>query len=196
MSKWVGESEKGIREVFRKAKQASPCIIFFDEFDSIAQRRGSAASGSGVTERMISQMLTELDGLEILNGVVVIGATNRLDIIDDALLRPGRFDKVIEIPIPAIDSRKQIIEIHVKKKPIDNKPLLIGKILELTVGFTGAEIEGLINFASIIALRDFLKGHSKNKLQNSTSKIERQDMEKFRITLNHFIRAKDKMKIN
>lgn len=196
LSKWVGESEKGIREVFRKAKQASPCIIFFDEFDSIAQRRGSAASGSGVTERMISQMLTELDGLEFLNGVVVIGATNRLDIIDDALLRPGRFDKVIEIPIPAIDSRKQIIEIHVKKKPIDNKPLLIGKILELTVGFTGAEIEGLINFASIIALRDFLKGHSKNKLQNSTSKIERHDLEKFRITLNHFIRAKDKMKIN
>ncbi|MEJ7641415.1 MAG: AAA family ATPase [Candidatus Nitrosocosmicus sp.] len=196
LSKWVGESEKGIREVFRKAKQASPCIIFFDELDSISQRRGSETAGSSGTERMISQMLTELDGLEILNGVVVIGATNRLDIIDDALLRPGRFDKVIEIPIPDIDSRKQIIEIHIKKKPIDNKSLSIGKILELTVGFTGAEIEGLINSASVIALRDFLKEHSKNKEQIVTSKIERRDLEKFRITLNHLIQAKDKMKLN
>jgi len=126
----------------------------------------------------------------------VIGATNRLDIIDDALLRPGRFDKIIEIPIPDIDSRKQIIEIHIKKKPIDNKSLSIGKILELTVGFTGAEIEGLINSASVIALRDFLKEHSNNKEQIVTSKIERRDLEKFRITLNHLIRAKDKMKIN
>ncbi len=196
LSKWVGESEKGIREVFRKAKQASPCIIFFDELDSISQRRGSETAGSGVTERMISQMLTELDGLEILNGVVVIGATNRLDVIDDALLRPGRFDKVIEIPVPDIDSRKQIIEIHVKKKPLDTRSLTIGKILELTVGFTGAEIEGLINSASVIALRDFLKEHSKNKEQAATSKIERQDLEKFRITLSHLIQAKDKMKIN
>src|SRR5215207_5878412 len=121
LSKWVGESEKGIREVFRKAKQAAPCIIFFDELDAIAQRRGSdvgGPGGSGVTERMMSQMLTELDGLEILNGVVVIGATNRVDIIDDALLRPGRFDRVIEIPVPDADSRKQIIQIHIKKKPI------------------------------------------------------------------------------
>lgn len=196
LSKWVGESEKGIREVFRKAKQASPCIIFFDEIDSIAQRRGSETAGSGVTERMISQMLTELDGMELLNGVVVIGATNRLDIIDDALLRPGRFDNVIEIPIPDIDSRKQIIEIHIKKKPIDNKSLSIGKILELTVGFTGAEIEGLINSASVIALRDFLKEHSKNKEQIVNPKIESRDLEKFRITLNHLIQAKDKMKMN
>jgi len=195
LSKWVGESEKGIREVFRKAKQASPCIIFFDELDSIAQRRGSETLGSGVTERMISQMLTELDGLELLNGVVVIGATNRLDMIDDALLRPGRFDKVIEIPIPDMDTRKQIIEIHVKKKPIDNKSLLIDKMMELTVGFSGAEIEGLVNSASVIALRDFVKGPYKNKEQNITSKIEIRDLEKFRITLNHFIQANDKLKI-
>ena len=196
LSKWVGESEKGIREVFRKAKQASPCIIFFDELDAIAQRRGSEIGGSGVTERMISQMLTELDGLEILNGVVVIGATNRVDIIDEALLRPGRFDKVIEIPFPDVDSRKQIIQIHLKKKPIDSDSLSVDKILELTVGFTGAEIEGLINSAAVMALRDFLKEHAKNTEQNNRSKIEKQDLEKFKITLKHIIRAKEKMKVN
>jgi transitional endoplasmic reticulum ATPase len=205
LSKWVGESEKGIREVFRKAKQAAPCIVFFDELDAIAQRRGSeiGGPGSGVTERMMSQMLTELDGLEILNGVVVIGATNRVDIIDDALLRPGRFDKVIEIPVPDADSRKQIIQIHTKKKPIDNKSLSVDKMLELTAGFTGAEIEGLVNSASVIALRDFLAAHAKTKEQNnndsknSTSpKMEKQDLEKFKITMNHFVRAKEKMKIN
>jgi transitional endoplasmic reticulum ATPase len=196
LSKWVGDSEKGIREVFRKAKQSAPCIIFFDELDSIAQRRGSEPAGSGVTERMISQMLTELDGLEILNGVVVIGATNRLDMIDDALLRPGRFDKIVEIPVPDIDSRKQIIEIHTKKKPIDIKSLSINKILDLTVGFTGAEIEGLINSASVMALREFLGKRSKNKEKTTSPKIEKQELEKFKITLDHFIRAKDKMKVN
>jgi len=196
LSKWVGESEKGVREVFRKAKQSSPCIIFFDELDAIARRRGSEIGGSNVTDRMISQILTELDGLEILNGVVVIGATNRVDIIDDALLRPGRFDKVIEIPIPDTDSRKQIIKIHLKRKPIDTSSLSVDKILELTDGFTGAEIEGIINSASVIALRDFLKDHTKNKEQTNNSKIEKQDLDKFKITLNHFIRAKEKMKRN
>jgi transitional endoplasmic reticulum ATPase len=205
LSKWVGESEKGIREVFRKAKQAAPCIIFFDELDAIAQRRGSevGGSGGGVTERMMSQMLTELDGLEILNGVVVIGATNRVDVIDDALLRPGRFDRVIEIPVPDADSRKQIIQIHIKKKPIDSKSLSVDKLMEMTAGFTGAEIEGLVNSASVIALRDFITVHAKNKVQNNDNnsnntspKMERQDLEKFKITLNHFVRAKEKMKIN
>ncbi len=196
LSKWVGESEKGVREVFRKAKQASPCIIFFDELDAIAQRRGSEIGGSTVTERMMSQMLTELDGLEVLNGVVVIGATNRVDIIDEALLRPGRFDKVIEIPLPDVDSRKQIIQIHLKKKPIDTNSITVEKILELTIGFTGAEIEGLINSAAIMALRDFLKEHEKNIEQNDITKIEKQDLAKFKITLRHIIRAKEKMKIN
>lgn len=196
LSKWVGESEKGIREIFRKAKQVSPCIIFFDELDAIAQRRGSEIGGLGTTERMISQMLTEIDGLESLNGIVVIGATNRIDIIDDALLRPGRFDKVIEIPIPDEESRKQIIQIYIKKKPIDSYSLSVEKILELTNGFTGAEIEGLINSAAVIALRDFLKGHVNNNEQNVISKIETKDLDQFKITLKHIIEAKAKMKIN
>ncbi len=197
MSKWVGESEKAIREVFRKAKQSSPCIVFFDELDAIAQRRGSDVGGSGVSERMISQMLTELDGLEPLNGVVVIGATNRVDIIDDALLRPGRFDKVIEIPVPDIESRKQIIKIHIRKKPIDEKSLSADRLLEMTDGFTGAEIEGLVNSASIIALREFLKDHiiNNNSQTIDSTKLKKQDLNKFKITLDHFIKAKEKMKI-
>jgi transitional endoplasmic reticulum ATPase len=100
LSKWVGESEKGIREIFRKARQAAPCIVFFDELDAIAPRRGGSEGESHVTERMISQLLTELDGLEDLKGVVVIGATNRPDIIDEALLRPGRFDRTLKVPLP------------------------------------------------------------------------------------------------
>ena len=101
LSKWVGESEKGVREVFRKARQASPCIVFFDELDSVAPRRSGGDSGDGhVTQRIVSQLLTEMDGLEDLRGVVVIGATNRPDIIDEALLRPGRFDRILAIPIP------------------------------------------------------------------------------------------------
>ena len=110
LSKWVGESEKGVREVFRKARQAAPCIIFFDEIDSIAPRRNtSSATDSHVTERMVSQLLTEIDGLEDLKGVVIIGATNRPDIIDEALLRPGRFDRIIDVPLPDKDARRQIL---------------------------------------------------------------------------------------
>ena len=192
ISKWVGESENGIREIFRKAKRASPCIIFFDEFDAISQRRRSEMDGNSVTERMVSQMLTELDGLESLDGVFVIGATNRIDVIDEALLRPGRIDKVLEIPIPDIDSRKQIIQIHLKNKPIDRRSLSVDKILELTDGFTGAEIEGLINSSAIIALRDFLKQSLKNTGQDI---VEKNDLTKFRINIEHVIRAKDKMKM-
>src|SRR5918995_3912072 len=115
LSKWVGESEKGVREIFRKARQAAPCIIFFDELDAIAPTRGDHGD-SHVTERVISQFLTEMDGLEILTNVVVIGATNRPDIIDPALLRPGRFDRILYVPPPDRDSRLQIIKIHTKKK--------------------------------------------------------------------------------
>ncbi|MDQ4055924.1 MAG: CDC48 family AAA ATPase, partial [Thermoproteota archaeon] len=120
ISKWVGESEKAIRETFRKARQASPCVIFFDELDAVAPRRGGSEGDSHVTERVISQMLTELDGLEDLKGVVVIGATNRPDIIDEALLRPGRFDRILEVPVPDKESRREILNIHTSKKPLDH----------------------------------------------------------------------------
>ncbi len=115
ISKWVGESEKGVREVFRKARQATPCVIFFDELDAIAPRRGGSDGDGHVTEHVISQMLTELDGLEDLKGVVVIGATNRPDIIDEALLRHGRFDRILEVQAPDKEARKHIFQIHTKK---------------------------------------------------------------------------------
>jgi transitional endoplasmic reticulum ATPase len=117
LSKWVGESEKGVREVFRKARQAAPCIVFFDEIDAIAPARGALGSDSHVTERVISQLLTELDGLEVLTNVIIIGATNRPDIIDAALLRPGRFDRLLYVPPPSKESRIQIFKIHTSKKP-------------------------------------------------------------------------------
>ncbi|MEK6972238.1 MAG: CDC48 family AAA ATPase, partial [Thermoproteota archaeon] len=125
LSKWVGESERGIREIFRRARQASPCIIFFDEIDSIAPIRG-AGGETAVTERVVSQLLTELDGMENLRGVVVLGATNRADMIDPALLRPGRFDKIIQIPMPDKESRKSILEINVRDPSIAYKCIKCG----------------------------------------------------------------------
>jgi len=156
LSKWVGESEKGIREIFRKARQAAPCVIFFDEIDAIAPRRSGTNGGdSHVTERLVSQMLTEIDGLEDLKGVVIIGATNRPDIIDEALLRPGRFDRLLEIPIPDKDARKQILQIHLKKKPL-GADVNIDKLVDLTDRYTGAEIEALVNAAAIAAVREYI----------------------------------------
>jgi transitional endoplasmic reticulum ATPase len=163
LSKWVGESEKGVREIFRKARQAAPCIIFFDEIDSIAPRRNTSSAGdSHVTERMVSQLLTEIDGLEDLKGVVIIGATNRPDIIDEALLRPGRFDRIIDVPLPDKDARQQILAIHTKKKPLDST-WDMNKLIELTEGFTGADLEALVNAAAISAIKEhiFLKEKSK-----------------------------------
>src|SRR5215211_3485557 len=156
LSKWVGESEKGIREIFRKARQAAPCVIFFDEIDAIAPRRSGTNGGdSHVTERLVSQMLTEMDGLEDLKGVVIIGATNRPDIIDEALLRPGRFDRLLEMPIPDKDARKQILQIHLKKKPL-GADVNIDKLVDLTDRYTGAEIEALVNAAAIAAVREYI----------------------------------------
>ncbi len=195
LSKWLGESERAIRDVFRKAKQVSPCIIFFDEIDSIFGKRGLDSSGSGATERMTSQMLTELDGLETLNGVIVIGATNRINLIDDALLRSGRFDKVVEIPIPNIESRKHIIEIHLKNKPLENYTSYFKKILDITDGFTGAEIEGLINSSASLALKDFLKYYS-NKDKQNIEKIDKKDLVHLKIKLKHLIESKAKMNAN
>jgi transitional endoplasmic reticulum ATPase len=153
LSKWVGESEKGVREIFRKARQAAPCVVFFDEIDSVAPKRGGSEGDSNVTERVISQMLTELDGLEDLKGVVVIAATNRPDIIDEALLRPGRFDRILEVPTPDKDARKQIFQIHTKKKPLYSD-VDIDKLVERTDGMTGAEIAAIVNAAAMTAIKE------------------------------------------
>ena len=156
LSKWVGESEKGIREVFRKARQAAPCIVFFDELDSVAPHRsGGEAGDSRVTERIVSQLLTEMDGLEDLKGVVVIGATNRPDIVDEALLRPGRFDRLLEISLPDNEARKEILKIHTSKKPLD-KTVSLDKLVELTKGYSGADIAALVNAAAMSAIKEYV----------------------------------------
>ena len=171
LSKWVGESEKGVREIFRKARQAAPCIIFFDEVDALVPRRGSG-SGSHVTENVVSQILTEIDGLEELHDVLIIGATNRLDIVDEALLRPGRFDRVIKVPNPDAKGRLHIFEIHTKNKPLgdDVQP---SEIVKLTEDFSGAEIAAVANRAAITALKRYVAGKSKNVKE---IKIVQQDL--------------------
>ncbi|MBA4447766.1 MAG: CDC48 family AAA ATPase [Nitrosopumilaceae archaeon] len=161
LSKWVGESEKGVREIFRKARQAAPCIIFLDEVDALVPRRGSGGSESHVTESVVSQILTEIDGLEELHNVLIVGATNRLDIVDDALLRPGRFDRIIEVPNPDAKGRRNIFEIHTKKKPLASD-VDIAKLVELTDGFSGAEIAAVANRAAIAALKKYVGGKAQN----------------------------------
>ncbi|HZC21450.1 MAG TPA: CDC48 family AAA ATPase [Nitrososphaeraceae archaeon] len=168
LSKWVGESEKGVREVFRKARQAAPCIIFFDEMDAIAPIRGSNGD-SHVTERVISQLLTELDGLEVLTNVMVIAATNRPDIIDPALLRPGRFDRLLYVPPPDRDSRIQIIKIHIKKKPLAEE-INIEELANHTDGYTGADIASLMSTAVMLALRDHITKYKDPKEADNHAK--------------------------
>lgn len=160
LSKWVGESEKGVREIFRKARQAAPCIIFFDELDSLVPKRGGS-SDSHVTENVVSQILTEIDGLEELHNVLIIGATNRLDIIDPALLRPGRFDRIIEVPKPDAKSRDHIFRIHTKRKPLADD-INFAKLVELTEGLTGAEIAEVCNRAALIGLKRYVGGKSQS----------------------------------
>lgn len=157
LSKWVGESEKGVREVFRKARQAAPCIVFLDEIDALVPRRGSSGSDSHVTESVVSQILTEIDGLEELHGVLIIGATNRLDIVDEALLRPGRFDRIIEVPHPDPKGREQILKIHTKKRPLAGD-VSMPELVELTDGLSGAEIAAVANTAATAALKRYVYG--------------------------------------
>ncbi|MDD1775803.1 MAG: CDC48 family AAA ATPase [Candidatus Methanomethylicus sp.] len=155
LSKWVGESEKAIREIFKKARQAAPCIIFFDEIDSIAPHRGGR-SDSGVTERIVNQLLSEMDGMVSLKNVVVIAATNRPDIIDVALLRPGRFDRNVYIPIPERAARIEIFKVHTKKIPLTNE-IQFEALADKTEGYTGADIEAICREAALSALREEMK---------------------------------------
>jgi transitional endoplasmic reticulum ATPase len=186
LSKWVGESEKGVREVFRKARQAAPCIIFFDEIDAIAPTRGANFGDSHVTERVISQLLTELDGLEILTNVIVIAATNRPDIIDVALLRPGRFDRLLYVPPPDRESRIEIIKIHTKKKPLA-EDVKIEELADHTDGYTGADIASLSSAAVMLALREYVSKYQDPKEANKHA-------QELRIHLRHFEEAMEKIR--
>ncbi len=172
LSKYIGESEKAVREVFKKAKQASPCIIFFDELDSLVPARNPALRGSDVTERVVSQFLTELDGIEELKEVVVLGSTNRLDLIDPALCRAGRFDFLLEIPKPDEKTRLEIFKIHTKGKPLA-KDVDFKILSKDTEGLTGADIETICKKASILAIREFVEAGMN-------------DYQKFQITNKHF----------
>ncbi|MFW6282572.1 MAG: CDC48 family AAA ATPase [Minisyncoccales bacterium] len=155
LSMWVGKSEEGMRKIFERARQVSPCVIFFDEIDSLTGKRGGSENGgSKVTERVLNQMLSEMDGLEDLNDVLVIGATNRPDMLDTALLRPGRFDRVLLVNAPDEKSREKILEVHTKDMPIKDKNKLIKDIAKKTDGYTGADIEGLIRESAMLALRE------------------------------------------
>jgi transitional endoplasmic reticulum ATPase len=152
LSKYVGESEKGVREVFRKAKQAAPCIVFFDEIDALVPVRSAGASDSHVADRVLSQFLAELDGVEELKAVLVLGATNRLDLLDPAILRPGRFDEVVEIPPPDEESRRQIFEVHLRHKPLA-PGISAADLASRTEDFSGAEIQGVCAKAALRAVR-------------------------------------------
>ena len=186
LSKWVGESEKGVREVFRKARQAAPCIIFFDEIDAIAPRRGGDFGDTHVTERLISQLLTELDGLEILTNVIVIGATNRPDIIDPALLRPGRFDRLLYVPPPDRDSRIQIIKIHTRKKPLADD-VNVEQLADHTEGYTGADIASLSSAAVMLALREYISKYKDQKEADNR-------VQELKIYMGHFEEAMKKIR--
>jgi len=184
MSKWVGESEKAVRETFRKARQAAPCVIFFDEIDAIAPSRGGLTGDSHVTERMISQLLTELDGLEDLKDVTVIAATNRPDIIDTALLRPGRFDKLLYIKNPDKEARKEIFKIHLKKKPLADD-VDIDELAKKTENYTGADIAAVCNQAVMEGIREYIKKYGK---------VDKEELKKLKVERRHIEKALEKAK--
>ncbi|MFZ0842917.1 MAG: CDC48 family AAA ATPase, partial [Nitrosotalea sp.] len=196
LSKWVGESERGVREIFRRARQASPCVIFFDEIDSIAPIRGVGGE-TAVTERVVSQLLTELDGIESLHGVVVLAATNRADMIDTALLRPGRFDKIILVPLPDKEGRKKILEINTKEIPVIRESMTDGmknpdyvdidKIAEVTDGMSGADVAAIANTAVSLVIHEFLDKYPDQK------EAEKQATEA-KVTMRHFEEAVRKVK--
>ena len=181
LSKWVGESEKAVREVFRKARQAAPAVIFIDEIDAVAPVRGMDL-GTRVTERVVSQLLTEMDGLEELHNVTVIAATNRPDMLDPALLRPGRFDRLIYVPVPDRDARKEIFKIHLRGKPLA-EDVDIDALAERTEGYTGADIEAVCNEATILALREYIQSGKDPENPNDA-----------RISMKHFEEALKRVK--
>ncbi|MCY0860229.1 MAG: CDC48 family AAA ATPase [Sulfolobaceae archaeon] len=168
LSKWVGESEKAIREIFRRARQTAPCVIFFDEIDSIAPMRGFAHD-SGVTERIVNQLLAEMDGIVPLNKVVVIAATNRPDILDPALLRPGRFDRLIYVPPPDEKAREEIFKVHTRGVPLA-PDVNISELAKKTEGYTGADIEAVVREATMLVLREVVNNCTANSIKECTGK--------------------------
>jgi len=194
LSMWVGKSEEGMRKVFERARQVSPCVIFFDEVDSLAGKRGANPGGTRVTERVLNQMLAEMDGLEDLKDVLVIGATNRPDMLDPAVLRPGRFDKILLIGAPEEEGRLQILKIHIKDMPLD-KSVNLKDVAKKSVGFTGADIEALVREAALIALRESMdskvvkKSHFEEALKKIKPSVSKPLIEVYKKIEDNFINS-------
>ncbi|WP_181691897.1 CDC48 family AAA ATPase [Natronomonas sp. LN261] len=184
LNKYVGESEKGVREVFEKARSNAPTVVFFDEIDSIAGERGRSMGDSGVGERVVSQLLTELDGLEDLEDVVVIATTNRPDLIDPALLRPGRLDRHVHVPVPDEDARRAILDVHTRNKPLADD-VDLDELAADTDGYVGADIEAVAREASMAATREFVRSVDPEEAAKSVGNV--------RITREHFEEALDEV---
>jgi transitional endoplasmic reticulum ATPase len=190
LSKWVGESEKGVREIFRKARQASPSIIFFDEVDALVPKRGTYMGSSHVTESVVSQILTELDGMEELKNVTVLAATNRPDMLDDALLRPGRIERHIYVPAPDTESRKKIFDVYLGEAgSILAKDVDVDDLVKQTEGYVGADIEALVREAKMGAMREFIRA-----MADKTERERSDAIKNVMITKAHFTEALAKVK--
>ncbi|MFD1687348.1 CDC48 family AAA ATPase [Halobellus litoreus] len=184
LDKYVGESEKGVREIFKKARENAPTVVFFDEIDSIATERGRNTGDSGVSERVVSQLLTELDGLETLEDVVVVATTNRPDLIDSALLRPGRLDRHVHVPVPDEDGRRAIFAVHTEAKPLADD-VDLDELAAETEGYVGADIEAVCREASMAASREFINSVSREEVAESVGNV--------RVTMEHFEDALDEV---
>jgi transitional endoplasmic reticulum ATPase len=177
LDKYVGESEKGVREIFSKARENAPTVVFFDEIDAIATERGRNSGDSGVSERVVSQLLTELDGLEELEDVVVVATTNRPDLIDSALIRPGRLDRHVHVPVPDEEARRAILRVHTQHKPLADD-VELDDIAARTEGYVGADLEALAREASMNATREFINTVSPEEADDSVGNV--------RVTMDHF----------
>jgi transitional endoplasmic reticulum ATPase len=194
LSMWVGKSEEGVRKIFERARQVAPCIIFFDEIDSLAGRRGRDLGSSGVTERVLNQLLAEMDGIESLNEIVVIGATNRPDMLDSAILRPGRFDRLVKVMPPNQDARLAIFKVHTKKMPL-SKDVSLSNLSEKTDGYTGADIEAVCREAGMLALResmdakDVKKKHFDSAMKKFGPSVTQDDVRRYNEIETSYLRS-------
>jgi len=195
LSMWVGKSEEGVRKIFERARQVSPCIIFFDEIDSLAGKRGQMyGGGAKVTENVLNQLLAEMDGIEDLTNVIVIGATNRPDMLDQALMRPGRFDRIVYVQVPTKEGREKIFKIHTKKMHLD-KSVKLDKLAEETEGYTGADIEALTRESAMLALRENIeakqvtKKHFEKALEKVSPSVSKNDQQRYKQVESKYLKS-------
>ena len=193
LSMWVGKSEEGVRKIFERARQVSPCIIFFDEIDSLAGRRGME-HGQKVTERVLNQLLAEMDGIEDLSNVIVVAATNRPDMLDSALMRPGRFDRIVYVGVPDKEGREAILKIHTKNMPLE-KSIDIKKLAEELEGYTGADVESLVREAAMLALRENIdtkkvtKKHFEKAMEKVPASVSKSDQQRYKQIEQQYLRS-------